>query len=327
MRLCVYGAGAIGGQIGAQLAATGVDVTLIARGPHLAAMQKNGLRLITPDDDFTVHPRCTDDPNEAGQQDYVFVALKAHSVPGIVDQMQPLFGPETAVVTAVNGIPWWYFHQHPGNYQDHQLESVDPGGRQWAAIGPERAIGCVVWQAAEILEPGVVRLNYGSRMPIGEPNNERSERAMALSKALIAAGSKSPVKKNIRDEIWMKLWGNLSFNPMSLLTQATLQEMADDAATRTVIREMMLEASAIAEKLGVRFAMDVDKRIDSAGEVGAHKTSMLQDLELGRPIELDALTGVVSELGRLTGVATPTIDTIYATTRLRARQAGIYPET
>jgi 2-dehydropantoate 2-reductase len=326
MKLCVYGAGAIGGQVGAMLARSGIDVSLVARGPHLAAMRDKGLTLETPDETFTVNPTCTDNPSELGPQDYVFVSLKAHSVPGIVDQMQPLLGPNTAVVTAVNGIPWWYFHKLEGPYEDRQLESVDPGGRQWSGIGPERAIGCVVWQAAEIVEPGVVRLTYGDRMPVGEPDNSRSDRVSELSKALIAAGMKSPVKKDIRSEIWTKLWGNLSVNPMSMLTHATLETLASDPDTLPTVRAMMLEAQAVAEKLGVKFLLDVDRRIEGVRSVGAHRTSMLQDLDLGRPMELDALTGVVIELGRLVDVPTPTLQIVYGLARQRARQAGCYPE-
>ena len=327
MKVCIFGAGAIGGQVGAQLADSGVDVSLIARGPHLAAMRENGLILIHEHGErLHVRPFCTDDPREAGVQDYIFIALKAHSVPGVVEAMQPLIGPDTAVITAMNGVPWWYFHRHGGPHDGRQLHIVDPGGRQWRGLGPERAIGCVIWQAAEIVEPGVVRLTHGNRMPVGEPSGERSERVLAISKALMASGMKSPVKKDIRNEIWMKLWGNLSFNPVSVLTHATLERMGTEPGLREVVGRMMEEAKAIGERLGIRFALDIEKRIDTAREVGAHKTSMLQDLEAGRPMELDALTGVVRELGRLVDVATPTIDLIYNLTRERARQAGCYPE-
>jgi len=326
VKVCIYGAGAIGGQVGAMLARSGVDLSLVARGPHLAAMQVDGLTLITDEERFTVRPACTDQPARLGPQDYVIVALKAHSVPGIVDAMQPLLGPETAVVTAVNGVPWWYFHKLGGAHEGQQLTSVDPGGRQWRGIGPQRAIGCVVWQAAEIVEPGVVRMTYGDRMPVGEPDGSRSDRVQALSKALLAAGMKSPAKKDIRSEIWMKLWGNLSFNPMSLLTHATLERLAGDPDTSATIRAMMVEAQQVATALGVRFPIDVDRRIDGAKAVGAHRTSMLQDLELGRPVELDALTGSVIELGRIVDVATPTIELVYGLARQRAREAGCYPE-
>ena len=326
MKVCIYGAGAIGGQIGAMLARGGVDVSLIARGPHLAAMRENGLTLITEEERFTVHPNCSDDPAELGPQDYVIIALKAHSVPGVVERMQPLLGPETAVVTAMNGVPWWYFHKFEGPLEGRRLESVDPGGAQWRGIGPERAIGTVIWQAAEIVEPGVVQLNYGNRTPLGEPDGSRSDRVVALSEAMIAAGIKAPVKKKIRDEIWMKLWGNLSFNPVSVLTQSTLETIASDDGTRVVVGRMMEEAKRIGEKLGVRFALSVEARIETAKEVGAHKTSMLQDLELGRPMELEALTGAVIELGRLVDEPTPTIELVYYLTRQRAREGGCYPE-
>ena len=326
MKVCIYGAGAIGGHIGAVLANAGVDVSLVARGPHLAAMRANGLTLVEGETRVTVRPRCSDDPAELGPQDYVFVALKAHSAPAVVGRMQPLLGPETAVVTAMNGIPWWYFHALGGALEGRRLEAVDPGAVQWDGLGPERAIGCVLWQAAEIVEPGVIALRYGNRTPLGEPDGSRSERVVRLSEAMAQAGLKAPVKRRIRDEIWMKLWGNLSFNPVSVLTHGTLLTIATDPGTRKVVRDMMVEAQAIGEKLGVRFAMDVDKRIEAAREVGHHKTSMLQDLELGRPMELEALVGVVIELGRLVGVPTPAIETIYALTRQRAREAGCYPE-
>ena len=240
--------------------------------------------------------------------------------------MQPLLGPDTAVVTAVNGIPWWYFHGIEGPHAGTQLSSVDPGGKQWAGLGPERAIGCVVWQAAEIVEPGRIRLSYGERMPIGEPDGTRSDRVQALSKALIAAGMKSPAKRDIRSDIWMKLWGNLSFNPLSLLTHGTLEQLAGDPDTAGTVRQMMVEGQAVGEALGMKFAIDVDRRIEGARSVGAHRTSMLQDLELGRPVELDALVGAVVELGRLTGVPTPTIELVYGLARQRAREAGCYPE-
>lgn len=326
MKLCVFGAGAIGGQVGAMLARSGVEVSLVARGPHLEALRRDGLTLETPEETFTVKLPATDDPAELGPQDYVFVGLKAHSVPPVVQRMQPLLGPDTAVVTAVNGIPWWYFHGVEGPHAGSQLSSVDPGGKQWTGLGPERAIGCVVWQAAEIVEPGRVRLSYGERMPIGEPDGSRSDRVQALSKALIAAGMKSPAKRDIRNDIWMKLWGNLSFNPLSMLTHGTLETLAGDPDTAATVRQMMVEGQAVGEALGVKFAIDVDRRIEGARSVGAHRTSMLQDLELGRPVELDALVGSVVELGKLTGVPTPTIELVYGLARQRAREAGCYPE-
>ena len=326
MKVCIYGAGAIGGHIGALLSLAGAEVTLIARGPHLAMLKKDGLRLTTAKgENHHVHLACTEDPADAGPQDYVIVTLKAPSVAGVVERMQPLLGPDTAVVPAVNGIPWWYFYRLPGPYEDRGIESVDPGRRIWDGIGPERAIGCVVWTASEIVAPGVIEHTYGDRVSLGEPDGARSDRALALSQRLIEAGLKSPVRPNIRNEIWMKLWGNLSFNPVSALTLATLDTIAADAGTRAIVRAMMVEACAVGERLGVKFSMDVDTRIEGAAKVGAHRTSMLQDLNKGRVMEIDALVGAVAEIGRLVDVATPTIDMVYALTVQRARAAGCYP--
>ena len=324
MRICIYGAGAIGGYLGVQLALAGEDVTLIARGPHLEAMQKNGLRLRIDGEERIAHPRCTDDPAEAGPQDYVIITLKAPSVPGIVESLQPLLDEKTAIVTGVNGIPWWYFYGLEGNWRDHPLNSVDPGGRQWRMLGPERSIGCVVYPACEVSEPGVIQHIDGNRFTLGEPSGEKSERVVALSKALMSAGFKAPVRPQIRNEIWIKLWGNLCFNPISALTQATLDIVATDPGTRGVSRKMMLEAQAIGEKLGVSFAVDVERRIDGAATVGAHKTSMLQDLERGRSMEIDALLTVVQEMGKLVEVDTPAIDIVLPLIQQRARMAGGY---
>ncbi len=323
MRICIYGAGAIGGYLGVQLALAGEDVTLIARGPHLEAMQKNGIKLLIDGEERVAHPLCTSDPAEAGEQDHVIVTLKAHSAPKIVDAMQPLLGPDTTVVSAVNGVPWWYFYKLDGPWENTRLESVDPGGAQWDGIGPERAIGCVVYPATEVVEPGVIRHLDGNRFTLGEPSGEKTERVRALAKALIGAGLRAPVRR-IRDELWVKLWGNLSFNPISALTLETLDVVATDDGTRAVSRAMMLEAQKIGEKLGVRFPVDVDKRIDGAAAVGAHRTSMLQDLERGRPMEIDALVTAVQEMGRLVDVPTPTIDVVLALVRQRARVAGAY---
>ena len=324
MKLCIFGAGAMGGWIGGLLARQGVDVTLIARGPHLAAMKAHGLRVRMHDEEFVVHPRLTDDPEEAGPQDYVFISLKAHSVPPVAERMRPLLGPTTAVVTASNGIPWWYFYKLPGAWEDHRLETVDPGGKQWDVFGPERAIGCILWPAAEVVEPGVVQHEYGDRISLGEPDGSRSERVQALSQVLQAAGLRAPIRPNLRNETWVKIWGNVSLNPISALTLSTLEEMIEDHGTLLVIRQMMLEAQAVGEKLGIRFGMNVEQRIKGAAEVGSHRTSMLQDLERGRPMEIDAIVGVVSELGRLVGIPTPTIDTVYHLVVRRARQAGCY---
>lgn len=323
-KICIYGAGAIGGYMAAKLASTEAEVSLVARGPHLKAMRENGLTLIEDGARRTVAVAAAEDPAELGPQDTVIVTLKAHSVPAIVKPLQHLLGPKTSVVFAVNGMPWWYFHGLEGPFEGHRLESVDPGGAIWDGIGPERAIGCVVYPAAEIAEPGVILHRSGDRFSLGEPSGERSERVSALSALLIEAGLKAPVRPRIRDEIWIKLWGNASFNPVSALTGATLVRIAEDPDTREVIRRIMAEVQTVGEALGARFSVDIDKRIAGAAAVGEHKTSMLQDLELGRPMEIDALVGAVRELGVLIGTPTPTLDTVLGLVRQRARLAGCY---
>ena len=323
MKICIYGAGAIGGYLGVQLALAGEDVTLIARGPHLAAMQQNGLKLLIDGEERVAHPVCTNDPEEVGPQDFVIVTLKAHSAPSVVGPMQPLLGPNTAVVSAVNGVPWWYFYELEGPWRDHSLESVDPGGVQWDGIGPERAIGCVVYPATEVIEPGVIQHLNGNRFVLGEPSGEKTERVEALANTLKGAGFRVPVRR-IRDEIWVKLWGNLCFNPISALTLETLDNVATETGTRSVAKAMMLEAQTIGEKLGANFPVDVEKRMNGAAAVGAHRTSMLQDLERGRPMEIDALVAAVQEMGRLVDVPTPTIDVVLALVQQRARVAGVY---
>lgn len=325
MKICIFGAGAIGGYLGAKLAQTDAEVSLVARGPHLEAMQKGGLRLIEDGTESRVPVVATDDPAALGPQDYVVITLKAHSVPPVVDRLQPLLGPGTTVVWGVNGLPWWYFHRLGGPLEGTRLDSVDPGGVLWDGLGPERMLGCVVYPAAEVAEPGVVRHIEGNRFSLGEPDGSRSERALALSSAFSAAGLRAPVRPRLRDEIWVKLWGNLSFNPISALTLATLDVLCTDPGTREVARRMMLEAQAIGEALGVKFPIDVERRIDGGAAVGAHRTSMLQDLEAGRPMEIGALVRSVQELGGIVGQPTPTIDTVLALVTLRARVAGLLP--
>jgi 2-dehydropantoate 2-reductase len=324
MRICIYGAGAIGGWLGAQLSLAGEDVTLIARGPHLKAMQDKGLKILIDGEERVAKPRCVENTSEVGEQDYVIVTLKAPSMSGVVEKIQPMLGNDTAVVTGVNGIPWWYFYQLDGDYKNHRLKSVDPGGRIWDAVGPERAIGCVVYPATEVVEPGVIRHIEGNRFILGEPDGRKSGRATALCDALQNAGFTSRVRNNIRDDIWVKLWGNLCFNPISALTHATLDMVAGEGATGAVCREMMLEAQAIGEKLGATFRVDVDRRLAGGAAVGKHKTSMLQDLEHGRPMEIDALVTVVQELGRLVNIQTPTIDVVLALIQQRGTVAGTY---
>ena len=327
MRICVFGAGAIGGYLAAKLAVAGkVELSLVARGEHLQAIRTNGLRLMEGERQSVSAIAASADATDFGIQDAVILALKAHSLSAALDLIAPLLGPDTSVVTMQNGVPWWYFHRYGGALEGTRIEAVDPGGRIWERIGPERAIGCVVYPAAEVVAPGVVRHVDGNRFSLGEPSSEKSERIALLAAELIAAGLQAPVRTDIRSEIWVKLWGNLSFNPISALTGATLDRIVADAGTRAVARAMMLEAQAIAEKLGVDFPIDVDRRIEGAGKVGAHKTSMLQDLERGRPLEIDALMTAVRELGRLVGVATPTVDTVLALVRGLAVERGCYPE-
>lgn len=324
MKICVFGAGAIGGYMGVKLARVGADVSLVARGPHLAAMQQNGLRLIEEEQVDTVSVTASDTPEDLGEQDYVIITLKAHSVPPVVEKMRPLIGPNTTVVSGVNGVPWWYFHKLGGPLDGTRVHSVDPGDAQWNGFGPDNVLGCVVYPAAEVIEPGVIKHLEGNRFSLGEPDGSKSDRAVALSKALIAAGLKAPVRSKLRDEIWIKLWGNLSFNPISALTHATLDVLCTDQGARPIARAMMIEAQEIAEKLGVKFPIDVERRIDGGAAVGAHRTSMLQDLDQGRPMEIDALVTSVQELGRITETPTPIIDTVLGLICLRARTAGLY---
>ena len=310
--------------MGAKLAQAGAEVSLVARGPHLAAIKDKGLTLAEADrDPVTVKINASENPADLGPQDYVIVTLKAHSVPAVVPKMQPLIGRNTTIVSGVNGVPWWYFHKIGTDLEGTRLESVDPDNTQWDGFGPDRVLGCVVYPAAEVSKPGTIKHIEGNRFSLGEPDGSKSERAVALSQALSAAGLKAPVRPRLRDEIWVKLWGNLSFNPISALTQAPLDVLCTDSGTRAVAKGMMLEAQEIAEKLGVKFPIDVERRIDGGAAVGSHRTSMLQDLDAGRPMEIDALIGSVQELGHLTKTPTPTIDTVLALTRLRARTAGL----
>ena len=325
MKIGIYGAGAIGGYLAVPLANAGHEVTCIARGAHLKAMRENGLKLRIGGEEQVARINATDDPAEAGQQDVLFVTLKAHQAYESAANFLPLLGRDTPIVTAMNGVPWWYFYKLPGPFENHRLQSVDPGGWQWKTLGPERAIGCVVYPATELEEPGVIVHKYGNKFTLGEPDGLTSERCTRLSEAMEEAGFRAPVRDNIRDDIWIKLWGNLCFNPISALTGATLDIVATDTATRILSRCMMLEAQTIGEALGVHFRVDVHRRINGAAEVGAHKTSMLQDLERGRPLEIDALVTAVQEMGRLVGIETPYIDSVLGLIQQRARVLGLYP--
>ena len=325
MKVAVFGAGAIGGYLGVKLAQAGVDVSFIARGPHLEAMRANGVTLISEGKSATVRLRCTSDPADLEPQDYVIVTLKAHSMTAAAPQIAKLLAPETSLVVGVNGIPYWYFYGLDGRWRDRIVESVDPGGVIWRTLPPARVIGCVVYPAAEVVAPGVIEHTYGNRFTLGEPDGSKRERINLLAKQMIAAGLKAPVRAQIRDELWVKLWGNLCLNPLSALTASTLDRLAGEPDLREVSRTMMREAQAVAESLGIKFGVDLEQRIDGALEVGAHKTSMLQDLERGRPIEIDALLGAVVELGTMTDHPMPMCRAILALTRERARRAGCYP--
>jgi 2-dehydropantoate 2-reductase len=316
MRLAVVGAGGIGGYLGTKLALAGEEVTFVARNRNLEAINARGFRLQL-DDGSELHAanvRAVDVPADAGPQDAVLLAVKAHQVAELLPGLRGLFGPETMVVTLINGVPWWYFHRLAGPYEGRQLESVDPGGAIGRHIEPERVIGSVVYPAAELVAPGVVRLIEGNRFTLGEPGGERTARIEALSAAFMKAGFKAPVSKDIRGEIWVKLWGNLSFNPISALTQMTLEEICRYAPTRQLAAAMMGEAQAVAEKLGVRFKIMLEQRIAGAEAVGAHKTSMLQDVQAGRGLELAALVGAVVELAAITGTPVPQVAAIHAAT-------------
>lgn len=324
MKIGIVGAGAIGGYLGAKLAIAGEDVTFIARNKNLAAINANGFRLILEDGSEQHAPtaRAVQDMAEAGPQDAVLLTVKAHQVRDLLPGLRALFGPETMVVTMINGVPWWYFHKLAGPYEGRQLESVDPGGLLAQHIEPERVIGSVVYPAAELVAPGVVKVIEGNRFTLGEPDGSRSPRIEALSQAMIRAGFKSPVSKDIRSEIWVKLWGNLSFNPISALTHATLEDICRYPLSRELAASMMREAQAVGEKLGVAFKVSLDQRISGAEAVGAHKTSMLQDVEHGRALELEALVGSVVELGRIAGTPTPAIAAIYAAASLLNKTLG-----
>ena len=321
MKIAIAGAGAIGGYLGARLAIAGEDVVFIARNRNLAAINARGFRLVLEDgsEQHASRVRAVHDAAAAGPQDAVLLCVKAHQLKDFLPGLRQLFGPQTMVVSMINGVPWWYFHRLAGPYEGRRLESVDPGGVIGAAIEPERIVGGIVYPAAELLEPGVVRVIEGNRFSLGEPDGSRSPRVEALSQAMMRAGLKAPIARDIRSELWVKLWGNLSFNPISALTHATLEAICRDPQARALAATMMSEAQAVAEKLGVRFKVTLEQRIAGAEAVGAHKTSMLQDVEAGRALELEALVGSVVELARITATPTPAIDAIYAATSLLAK--------
>ncbi|MBE8476320.1 2-dehydropantoate 2-reductase [Streptomyces justiciae] len=322
MKVAVLGAGAIGAYVGAALHRAGADVHLIARGPHLAAMRQHGVQIHSPRGDFTAKAHATDDPTEIGPVDYVFLGLKATSYAACGPLIEPLLHSDTAVIAAQNGIPWWYFHAHGGPHDGRRLESVDPGGAVSKVLAPERAIGCVVYAATELEAPGVVRHLEGTRFSIGEPDRSLSPRCLDFSQAMQAGGLKCPVETDLRNDIWLKLLGNISFNPISALARATMRQMCHHHGTRHVIHTMMEETLAVAAALDCHPDITIERRLAGAEKVGDHRTSTLQDLEAGKPLELDVLLTAVLELATLTHTPTPTLTTIHALSDLLAHQAA-----
>ena len=321
MKYAIVGAGAIGGYLGARLSLAGEEVTFIARNKNLQAIKAHGFRLQLPDGTVQHAPkvRAVQHMAEAGVQDVVLLTTKAHQVRELLPDLRALFGPDTLVVTMINGIPWWYFQKIGGAFEGQVLASLDTDGVLAACIETERLIGSIVYPAAELVEPGVVKLIEGNRFTLGELDGQRTPRIEALAKSLMAAGFKAPVSRDIRSEIWVKLWGNLSFNPISALTHATLEDICRFPLTRELAARMMTEAQRVGEKLGVEFKISLEQRISGAESVGAHKTSMLVDVEHGRALELQALVGSVVELGRITNTPTPTIEAVYAMSALLAK--------
>ena len=316
MKFVIAGAGAIGGYIGAMLTRAGTDVLLFARGPHLRAMQERGLRVISPLGDFEVRPQVTGDLTTIGPADVVVLGVKAHSLTSLVPHLRPLLGPDTVVVSTQNGIPWWYFQTHGGELDGLRLERVDPGGVIADSIEPRRVVGSLAYFATDIVEPGVIRHTEGNKISFGEPDGTKSERLRRIVEPLIAAGFRCPITPRFRHEIWVKLLGNVAFNPISALTGATLEQLARHPDVSRVIRDIMTETEAVAARLGIELSISIDQRMAGAEKVGAHKTSMLQDLEAGRPLELEAVVGAVVELGQRLGLQMPVTQTVYACAKM-----------
>ena len=326
MKITIFGAGAIGGHLGALLSRDGVDVSLIARGAHLEALRDKGLKLITKDGEFVTRPRVTDDPSTLCPQDYVVVSLKSHQAPGVVDAMQPLLGPDTTVATAMNGVPWWYFYGLKGEHENYQIAAVDPGGKQWNGIGPQRAIGCITYVASEVVEPGVIKSGGQMRYYIGEPDGSNSERCRRFQEIVDATEIDAQVRPDLRRDLWAKIMGNTAYNPISALTMGTIGDMINAPGVEQVLRRLMAEVMAVSKAVGAETNISIDERIEETRHEPSHKTSMLQDLERGRLMEINPILGAVAEVSKLAGVDTPTIDTVLALVTLRARLAGLLPE-
>jgi 2-dehydropantoate 2-reductase len=316
--ICVFGAGAIGGLMAAKLEMAGMPVTVVARGPHYDAMLAKGLTLRSEGRETITYPKVALDPRDVGPQDYLVLTLKAHSLLPAMAQLKPLIGPNTTIVAAINGVPWWYTYRLGGEFEGKRIEAVDPDGAVSAGLPPAQVVHAIVYPAADVAQPGVIEHTYGDRFTLGEPDGAKSERVSKFADLLMKAGFKAPIRPRIRDELWIKLWGNMAFNPVSALTGATLDKVLADPGTHAICRAMMVEGQAAAEKLGVRFVIGVDKRLAGGAEVGAHKTSMLQDMEKGRPLEIEALLGAVVEMSQWVGVDMPISRSVLALVRQRA---------
>ncbi len=326
MNICVFGAGAIGGYIGCSLSKAGANVSLIARGPHKEAIEENGLTLITENRSENFNLKVTENPEELGTQDYIIIGVKAHAIPGIVEGLKPLLNKDTTILSAVNGIPWWYFYKANSStiLENTHIDSVDPGGIIWKNINPERALGCVVYPACEIEKPGVIKHIEGNRFSLGEPSGINTDRLKILSDLFIKGGLKAPQKKNLRDEIWIKLWGNCSFNPISAITGASLDMIGNDPSSRNLIKQMMLECQKVGEAVGVHFGVSIDKRIDGASSIIGHKPSTRQDIEMKRPLEIDPIMSAIIEIGNKLNIATPMLKHINSILKLKANYLGLY---
>jgi 2-dehydropantoate 2-reductase len=316
MKFAVYGAGAIGGYLGAKLALSGEDVSLIARGNNLAAIKKNGIQIHSEKESIVANPKASDNPSDIGPVDFLFLTVKAHGVTDIAPQIHPLLNDKTTIISAQNGIPWWYFQKHGGDWDGSSLESVDPEGIIAKNIDINRVIGCIVYPSTELIEPGIIKHIEGDRFSLGEIDGSSSERIKTLSSSLIKAGLRAPIRPHIRRELWTKLLGNLAFNPISALTRSTLSEMTNDPNIKATAKAMMAEADAVATALNIEIPISIDQRFAGAQKVGNHKTSMLQDLEMGRPLEIDSVIGAVLEIGAKLGIYMPYTNSIYSCLKL-----------
>ena len=326
MNICVFGAGAIGGYIGCCLSKAGANVSLIARGPHKEAIEKNGLTLITGNSSDTFNLKVTENPKELETQDYIIIGVKAHAIAGIVENLKPLLNKNTSILSAVNGIPWWYFYKANSNtiLENTHIDSVDPDGIIWKNLNPERALGCVVYPACEIEKPGVIKHIEGNRFSLGEPSGINTDRLKILSDLFIKGGLKAPQKKNLRDEIWIKLWGNCSFNPISAITGASLDIIGNDPSSRVLIKQMMEECQKVGEAVGVHFGVSINKRIDGASSIIGHKPSTRQDIEMKRPLEIDPIMSAIIEIGNKLKIPTPMLKHINSILKLKADYLGLY---